>query len=189
MSEGFVTISQKLNPKGTERYWRKFVFPNNESKKVAILILQEPKYMDNRIEPALISAVNFVSNNHKQVYVFNLLPVKKEKLKIENIDYLKEVMRSNVSEIKSVVDNNYSSNNSVDLIYGARVAKRFKNVNKNNELSEILLDTIKLLEKNKKIELKAFFDKDNCLAYTSYGKAVYSVKGYKTDALNSLLEQ
>lgn len=189
MCEVFVTISQKLNKEKTERYWRKFVFTNNNSVKVAIIILQEPKYMDNQIEPALISAVNFVSKEYETVYVFNLLPVNKEVIEIGNIDYLKKVMSNNVSEIKSVVDNNCSGSSSVDLIYGARAAKCFKDVNKNNELSEILLDTIKPLEKDKKIELKAFFDKDNGLAYTSNGKAVDSVKGYKTDELNSLLEQ
>ena len=174
MCEVFVTISQKLNKEKTERYWRKFVFTNNNSVKVAIIILQEPKYMDNQIEPALISAVNFVSKEYETVYVFNLLP---------------NVMSNNVSAPNSVVDNNCSGSSSVDLIYGARAAKCFKDVNKNNELSEILLDTIKPLEKDKKIELKAFFDKDNGLAYTSHGKAVDSVKGYKTDELNSLLEQ
>ncbi|MDY4362801.1 hypothetical protein SM120_03950 [Lactococcus lactis subsp. lactis] len=189
MCEEFVTISQKLNKEKTERYWRKFVFTNNNSVKVAIIILQEPKYMDNQIEPALISAVNFVSKEYKKVYVFNLLPVNKEVIEIGNIDYLKKVMSTNISEIKSVVDKNCSGSSSVDLIYGARVAKCFKDVNKNNELSEILIDTIRLLEKDKKIELKAFFDKDNGLAYTSNGKAVDSVKEYKTDELNSLLEQ
>lgn len=187
MCEEFVTISQKLNDGKTERYWRRFVFPNNKSEKVAILILQEPKYMDNRIEPALISAVNFVSNDYKQVYVFNLLPVNKEKLEIKKIDYLKKVMCDNVSELKSVVDNNYSGSNSVDLIYGARFAKRFKYVNRNNELSEILLDTIKPLEKDKKIELKAFFDKDGGLAYTSYGKSVENIGEYTINQLKSTL--
>lgn len=187
MSNEFVKISQKLNEEKTERYWRKFVFSNDKSKKVAIIILQEPKYMDNQIEPALISAVNFVSKEYKKVYVFNLLPVNKEVIKIKNFDYLKEAMCNNVSEIKRVVDNNYSSDSSIDLIYGARVAKRLKDVDKNSELSEILLDTIKVLEKDKKIELKAFFDNDDNLAYTSYGKSVFRIGKYTMTQLRSLL--
>lgn len=193
MSNEFVKISQKLNEEKTERYWRKFVFLNDKTEdkpeKVAIIILQEPKYMDNQIEPALISAVNFVSKEYKKVYVFNLLPVNKEVIKIKNFDYLKKVMCNNVSEIKSVVDNNYSSKNSIDLIYGARGAKRFKDVDKNSELSKILLDTIKALEKDKKIEVKAFFDNDDNLAYTSYGKSVFRIGKYTMTQLRSLLIQ
>ncbi|MDG4971417.1 hypothetical protein [Lactococcus lactis] len=185
MSEGFVTISQKLNPKGTERYWRKFVFPNNESKKVAILILQEPKYMDNRIEPALISAVNFVSNDYKQVYVCNLLPVVKKNIRVKN--GLSGLMKGNICEIQKVISSEFSKSGfPVDIIYGARKATSLKNTKTGFGLFKIFTNFIEKNIDNNHVVFKVFIDRDKNLAYTSYGKPVNSIREATKNELKNL---
>lgn len=180
MCDDFMKVSQCLNDEEKERYWRKFEILNTESDATAVVILQEPKFMDRKIEPALIKAVNFISDDYKNIYVCNLLPVPEDKINKKNIDRLQGAMDRNVKEICKIID----GNKDIDVIYGARDAYKFLKIDTDRNLRRKLLNCI---EEAKSICLKQFVDKYDFPAYPAYGPSIDKVKKLSIEDFKKIL--
>lgn len=102
--------TQKLNKQKVARLWTLFDFSCSQEKKPIGIILQEPCFLDGRIERTLIDVYNFIHEKgvcgvkFNQIYFFNSITIPKENFKkYENI--LEKLNRENKNEFQNITDN------------------------------------------------------------------------------------